>query len=135
MHTEELLNAVETLVLTKNPEGFTALQSEVYILPVLGTWICRPYMTKNKIQTRANAAEVKRIIAELDEQHRLCGVVQVSSGWSADEDGNKQEVLLFNGSGPYGKRVRIYKVVKKGRLKKVAGLMGAFENMKRRDEL
>jgi hypothetical protein len=57
--------------------------------------------------------------------------VQVTSGWTIDsETGRKREVLIFNGAGPRGKRVRIYKVVKKGKIKKVAGMLGAYSKWK-----
>ena len=137
MQTEELLNRAEAIVKHKFPTGIVGMVSEVYILTTNGDWLCRPYMTRSKRQSRINMAQANLMIAALNLHHALLGVVQVSSGWIVEGalgepvydpqmHPKRKEILLFQGKGPRGPRIRIYKVVKKGRRKLVSTLIGAF---------
>jgi hypothetical protein len=110
----------------------------VYILTVDGRWLCRPFVVRNKRQTIVNAGRVKMVLHELSQHKLVGGVVQVSTGWSikglkpTDVVANpikykaRKEILLFNGHGTDGAKVRVYELSRKGRLKLASRLIGTF---------
>jgi hypothetical protein len=141
MYTEELITKAETIVLAKHPRGIVGQVSEIYILTTLGTWVCRPFMVKDKEQSRVNGAIVRELIRALHNHRALSGVVQVSTGWIIPglpptervpnplKYKNREEVLLFNGNGETGAKIRVYKLKKVGRLKLASTLMGTFDDL------
>lgn len=141
MLTEELLSAAEKLVARKHPNGWTGPMSEVYILTTQRDWLCLPYMDKNVSQAELNAAKLRAVMSALSYKDMIVGVVQVTTGWLLDEQTGrrgvatntmgKKEVLLFNGRGPAGARVRVYEVARKRGRRTVRRLIGAYDSMRK----
>ena len=139
MFTEELLTAVEVLLQAKHPHGIAGRLNEVYILTTDG-WICHPYIAKSDRESQRNVDQVRQTLAELNERQAIGGVVQVALGWVvegkpseeiADPESypNKKEVLMLNGRGPAGTRVRVYELRQEGRYRKLRRLIGAFDSL------
>jgi hypothetical protein len=137
MQTEELLTGAESIVRAKFPDGIKGMVSEVYMRTSFGGWICKPYMVRSKKQSAANARVVALMIAAMEHHGILVGVVQVSSGWIVEgspllpvldpqQHPARKEILLFNGRGPHGPRIRVYEVTRKGKHKLPSRLVGAF---------
>ena len=137
MQTEELLTGVECIVRAKFPEGIKGMVSEVYLRTSFGGWICRPYMVRSKKQSEVNARVVSLMVSAMEQHGILVGVVQVSSGWIVEgslgepvldpqRHPARKEILMFNGKGPHGPRIRVYEVTRKGKYKLPSRLVGAF---------
>jgi hypothetical protein len=139
MITEDLLLKAEALVRAKHPRGIVGQVSEIYILTTAGEWLTRPWVVKDKEQSRMNSCIIRLMIHALSVRRHLAGVVQVSTGWIIPglppttiiknplKCKNREEVLLFNGRAQTGPKVRVYKLMRKGRLKLAHKLVGTFD--------
>jgi len=137
MLTEELLNKSELHVKKKFPNGIKGVVSEIHICTQYG-WIERPFACRSKVQSEINRRTAVNTIAALRQHGLLIGVVQVTSGWIVEGSLNgpavdpqhhpaRKEILMFNGTGPHGCRVRVYEVTKHGRRKLPSRLVGTFD--------
>jgi len=132
MFTEELLSEVETLLRNQNPKGVKKDLSEIFVRSKDGVWISKTIRRNNPAATKKDMVDVGYAITALGIRRQLSGVVHVHVAHVVG-DANIKDVLMLSGSGPTGRRMRVYKLADVDGLKQTAGLVSAFDVKSEKD--